>query len=74
MYVASDKIVYLKRVLEKNHNQKPKGQTQENKTRLGLQQEFNTHMYLNLWKQSNSWSKIHKHIEKSQVINEQNFQ
>jgi hypothetical protein len=41
-------------VLEKNHNQKPKEQTQENITRLGLQQEFITHMYLNLRKQSDS--------------------
>jgi hypothetical protein len=38
----------INRVLEKNHNQKPKEQTQENITRLGLQQEFSTHMYLNL--------------------------
>jgi hypothetical protein len=42
-------------------------------TRLGLQQEFCTHMYVNLRKQSDDLSKIRKHIKKSQVINEHKF-
>jgi hypothetical protein len=35
----------VNRVIEKSHNQKSK-QKQENRTRLGLQQEISTHMYL----------------------------